>query len=252
MQVSFDPQDTTNLSRAFHNKPVAPGVLAVFQGGRRPDRFFTAWLMAGELGLPLVQAPVAVSGCVAVVDGGSAATVQTLPGSVVILSQDSPTSGPLPAVDLVIQFSSAGRPALQPPASSAPAGPQDRIDPACNFNVVIGGVSYGLCQAGAPASVAYGSRGNVYPNLVLRRAITLDASLYEWRMNIVHAQADVRTMALQHLDATGSGAAIRTWWIEGAWPARWTGPSFDSMASTLAMEEVEIGITRFDWLSGGK
>ena len=252
MQVSFNPQDTTNLSAAFHSKPVAPGVLAVFVGGRRPDRFFAAALMAGELGLPLVQAPVAVAGCVAFIVGGTVATTQMLPGSVVILSQDTPSPSPTPAVDLVIQFSAAGRPALQPPVGAAPAGPRDRIDPACNFNVVIGGVSYGFCQAGAPATVAYGSRGNVYPNLILRRAITLDPSLYEWRMNIVHAQADVRTMALQHLDATGTGAAIRTWWIEGAWPVRWTGPAFDSMASALAMEEVEICITRFDWLLGGK
>jgi phage tail-like protein len=252
VQVTFDPQDTTGLSPAFHNKPVAPGVLAVFVGGRRPDRFFAAWLMAGELGLPLVQAPVAVSGCVAFIDGGAVANAQTLPGSVVILSQDSPEPGVLPGVDLAIQFSAAGRPGLQPPVGSAPAGPRDRIDPGCNFNVVIGGVDYGLCQAGAPSSVAYGSRGNVYPNLVLRRAITLDPSLYEWRMNLVAAQADVRTMALQHLDASGSGAVIRTWWMEGAWPVRWTGPSFDSMASTLAMEEVEIRITRFDWLLGGK
>jgi len=249
VQVVFNPQDTTGLSAAFHAKPVANGVLAVFAGGRRPDRFFTAWLMAGELGLPLVQAPVDVSGCVAFVDGGTA-IVPPLPGSVVVLSQDAPPPAVERSADLLITFSAAGRPPLQPPPGGAPTAPQGRIDSAFNFDAVIGGVSYGLCQVGAPACVAYGSRGNVYPNIVLRRAITLDPSLYEWRMNIVGAQADVRTLAVQHLDA--SGAVIRTWWIEGAWPVRWTGPSYDSMASSLAMEEVELCISRFDWLFGGK
>lgn len=249
MHVGFNPQDTTNLTPAFHSKPLAGGVTVLCAGGQRQDHVFTAWLMAGELNLPLVQAPVSVSGCVAFIDG-FVSTVQPLPGSVVVFSLPGSAPGVLPPADIGIAFASA-TPA-PPPAISAPAGPQQRIDPACNFNVVIGDVSYGLCQVSAPATVAYGSRGNVYPNLVLRRAITLDPSLYEWRMNIVRAQADVRAMVLQHLDATGKGVAIRTWWIEGAWPVRWTGPSFDSMASALAMEEVELCISRLDWLSGGK
>ena len=64
------------------------------------------------------------------------------------------------------------------------------------------------------------------------------------------ASSDVRealpgevSESLQHALAVPSARIV---------PVRWTGPSFDSMASTLAMEEVEIRITRFDWLLGGK
>jgi hypothetical protein len=248
VQVGFNPQDTTNLSPAFHSKPLAAGVVVICAGGQRQDHVFTAWLMAGELGLPLVQAPVSVAGCVAFIDG-FVPSVQPLPSSVVVFSVPGAAPAAFPPADIGIAFAAA-TPA-PPPTIAAPAGPAERIDPACNFGVVIGDVSYGLCQVSTPASVAYGSRGNVYPNLILRRAITLDASLWVWRMNIVHAQADVRSMVLQHLDATGKNVAIRTWWIEGAWPVRWTGPTFDSMTSALAMEEVEICISRFDWLSGG-
>lgn len=72
MQVDFDPRETSGLSAAFRSKPATLGVLAVFGGGRRADRLFAAWLMAGDLGLPLVQAAVPVPGCVSFVDALSA------------------------------------------------------------------------------------------------------------------------------------------------------------------------------------
>jgi hypothetical protein len=65
-------------------------------------------------------------------------------------------------------------------------------------------------------------------------------------MNIVSAQADVRTVAINHLSA--SAGIVRTWWVEGAWPVRWTGPSLDSMAARPAMEEIEICISRVQWI----
>ena len=248
MQVDFNPGNTTNLSAAFRAKPLSDGVLAVFSGGLRPDRFFAAWLMAGELGLPLVQTPVGLAGCVSFIDNREIVG-RPLPGSVVVLSFDSAPAAMLAAADLVIQFSAAGRPAITPPAAPN-AGPVDRIDACSNFDVVIGGVSYGFSEVTAPACVAYASRGIVYPNIVLRRAVTLDTSLYGWGASIGNPVADLRTVAIAHLDPSGS--VIRVWWIEGAWPVRWTGPAFDAMASRPAMEEIEICISRFEWISGGK
>ncbi len=225
---------------AFRSKPAAWGVLAVFGGGRRADRFFAAWLMAGDLGLPLVQAAVPVPGCVSFLDGVSLAPSPP-PDSVVVFSQDNPPAAGLTA-DLVVQFPAAG-PSNQPPAP--PAAPADRIDPCSNFDVVINGISYGFSEVGALACVAQSPWGTTYPNIVLRRAITLNKDLYQWRMNIAGAQADVRTVSINHLSASG---IVRTWWVEGAWPVRWTGPSFDSMAARPAMEEIEICISRVQWI----
>jgi phage tail-like protein len=244
VQVVFDPQDSSGLSPAFRNKPVAEGVLAVFAGGWRAERFFAAWLMAGELGLPLVQAAVAVPGCVSFVAGPPAGAIQAPPGSVVVLSQDGAPPATGLSADLVVQFPAAASPNAPPATPSAT--PANRIDPCCNFDVVIGGVSYGFSEAGPLVSAAQNSWGTTYPNIVLRRAITLNKDLYAWRMNIVNGQADVRTVAVNHLSAAGD--IVRTWWIEGAWPVRWTGPSFDSMASRPAMEEIEIRISRFEWI----
>ena len=245
MQVIFDPQDASALNTAFRSKPVADGVLAVFAGGWRAERFFAAWLMAGESGLPLVQAGVAVPGCVSFVDGPPLSPIQATPGSVVVLSQDgAPPAGALSA-DLVVQFPAASSPNAPPPPTPS-AAPEDRIDPCCNFDVVINGVPYGFSEAGPLVSVAQGCWGTVYPNIVLRRAITRNKDLYSWRRNIVNGQADVRTVAVNHLSAAGE--IVRTWWIDGAWPVRWTGPSFDSMAARPAMEEIEICISRFEWL----
>lgn len=248
MQVAFTPGDTTNLSAAFRVKPLADGFLAVFNGGLRPDRYFAAWLMAGELGLPLVQTPVGLPACVSFIERSEAA--RPLPGSAVVVALDAAPANTLSAADVVIQFSTDGRPSITaPPAPTI--GPADRIDPCANFDVAIGGVSYGFSEVTAPACEAYGSRGTVYPNIVLRRAITLDASLYEWREALIDPVADVRTVAINQLAAPG-GSPVRSWWIEGAWPVRWTGPTFNAMASRLAMEEIELSISKFVWLTGGK
>lgn len=242
MQVDFDPQDTSGLSAAFRSKPATSGVLAVFGGGRRADRFFAAWLMAGDLGLPLVQAAVPVPGCVSFVDGISVAPAMP-PDSVVVLSLDDPAPAAGLSADLVVRFPAAGP--SNPPAAPS-AAPEDRIDPCSNFDVVINGISYGFSEVGALACVAQSPWGTTYPNIVLRRAITLNKDLYQWRMNIVSAQADVRTVAINHLSA--SAGIVRTWWVEGAWPVRWTAPSLDSMAARPAMEEIEICISRVQWI----
>lgn len=251
MRVEFQPLDTTGLTPIFRTKPLAGGILAVFDGGARADRYFVAWLMAGELGLPLVQTPVPLAGCVSFLDNRPNA-IPPLPGSVVVLSYDDLTPALEQTADLVVQFPGN---AVNPPTFPAPAGfAMDRIDANCNFDVVIGGVSYGFSEISPLTCVAYASRGTVYPNIVLRRAVTLDRSLYRWRMNLASPQADVRTLPIQHLSLQHlpTPEIVRTWWIEGAWPVRWTGPSFDAMASRPAMEEIELCISRFDWISGGK
>jgi phage tail-like protein len=283
--MDFDPSDTSGLSAAFRRKPVAAGVLAVFGGGRRPDRGFAAWLMAGELGLPLVHSSVPVAGCAALVEwqasslgagpaslatsvaaltgisgaAGVAVTAGTAPGiagtatalpsappgSVVILSVGDRVPDAGSPADLVVRFSATGRPPLLPPPVAVNPGPEDRIDPCCHFSVEINGREYGFSEVAALSCQSSGSRGTVYPDIVLRRAITLDKSLYEWRMNLVRGQADVRPLTISHLSAAGK--VVRTWWIEGAWPVRWSGPSLDAMASRPAFEEIEIAVSRFDW-----
>lgn len=288
MQANFDPLDTAGLSSAFRSKPVSDGVIAVCRGGRRPDRCFVADLMAGELGLPLVHAAVPVTGCLAFVDpypprpggsataasGGSALSPASVagmiassvgavtaaaggggsgmviprpgPGTAVVLSVNVPAPDLERAADLVILFSGAGRPDCTPPPAPARTPTDDRIDARSNFNVAIGGRSYGFSEVSRVSCDAHGARGTVYPNLVLRRAVTLNRDLYEWRMNIVNGQADVRSVAIHHLSPAMD--AVRTWFIEGAWPVRWSGPAFDSMAAQPAMEEIEIRITGFTWI----
>ena len=364
MPFAFDPRDTSNLSAPFRSVPVASGALAVFSGGRRSDRYFAAWLMAGELGLPFVQSTVPVAGCVAFLDwqpvpgsdayaspapswltdvlnprisvsvgdvgisigspvadptsgedglaittpfggisadgggnvhvvtpvsdlhfgpGASGGTLRTpnvlLPavqdvptpgdilnlgggaadalaslladlaiprGSVVVLSLAEPL-GILDAVAAVaVHFSAKSRPSPVPPPWPVPHGSQDRIDQACHFDVAIDGISYGFSEVTALACASHGSRGTMYPNLVLRRAITLDHALQQWRTNLVAGQADVRPVTITHLSAATE--PLRTWWIEGAWPVRWTGPSFDALGSGLAMEEVELVVSGVRWI----
>lgn len=281
VQVNFDPDDTTVLSGAFRCKPVAGGLLAVLSGGRRPDRYFAAYLMAEDLGLPLVEASVPVAGCVTFLEQhsttpGSAAAVSSsvglgsatgvsptafnrvnrvpgaapprpLPGSVTAFSMADPaTADTERSADLAIRFSGAGRSEFSAPPPVKRVSVEDRVDAACNFDVVINGRSYGFSDITMPSCSAHGAWGTVYSHITLRRAITLDKDLYTWRMNIVNRQADVRTVMISHLSAARE--VTRSWWIEGAWPVRWSGPSFNSMAAYAAMEEIELCISRFEWV----
>jgi hypothetical protein len=168
-----------------------------------------------------------------------------LSGSALVLSLDDPAPDLEKSADFVIRFSAAGQPPVVPPPATPRVAADSRADACCNFNVAINGQSYGFSEVSALACVAHGSRGTIYPNIVLRRAIPLNKDLYEWRMNVAGGQADVRTMTISHLSAAFE--ATRVWWIEGAWPVRWTGPSFGSMATCPAMEEIEICVSRFEW-----
>lgn len=237
--------------------------------------------MAEDLGLPLVEAPVPVAGCVTFLEPhskgpGSVAGVSSsvgagpvtgvspaafnrlaavtgvmppkpLPGSVVAFSMAELTTADIekPA-DLAIHFTRSGRPDFSPPLPTKRVIAEDRVDAACNFNVTIDGRSYGFSDISTLSCSAHGAWGAVYSHIILRRAITLDKDLYTWRMNIVNRQADVRTVMISHLSAARE--VTRSWWIEGAWPVRWSGPSFNSMATYAAMEEIDLCISRFEWV----
>lgn len=284
MQINFNPGDTSGLTDAFRAKPVSSGVLAVFSGGRRPDRYFAAWLMAGELGLPLVESCVPLAGCVTFIEHqlqtgnpggvlspggvltpggvlnpggvlgvpipGVAApkfgfAAKSIAGAVTVLSLNDPAPTLESSADLVIRFSADGRPVISPPPALGASGSQDRIDACCHFQVAIGGQPFGFSEISAVTMATQAARGSVHPNIVLRRAITLNKDLFIWRMKLANGEADIRPVNILHLSA--GSEPVRQWWIEGAWPVRWSGPMLDSMASRPAMEEIEIAVSRIDW-----
>jgi phage tail-like protein len=120
-----------------------------------------------------------------------------------------------------------------------------------NFRVIIGGVEVGFssvtglssetepsdeCQDG-PARLG---------NVVLRRAVDGSKHLWAWRQTAVDGREDRRDVVIEHLDDLG-GRVVNAWTLHEAWPRRWSGPSFDSMAGGIAMEEIELSYRRLTW-----
>jgi phage tail-like protein len=78
-----------------------------------------------------------------------------------------------------------------------------------------------------------------YPNLVLKRGVTGDASLWQWRRlvetgNIADARSNGTLVLLDR------GNPVATWRFVNAWPAKITGPELCGKGNEVAIEAVTI------------
>lgn len=83
--------------------------------------------------------------------------------------------------------------------------------------------------------------------LLLARAVDGDRTLYAWRREALSGRPALKNLLIRQLDRTGT-AALNTWRVQGAWPLRWTGPSFDALVEALAFEELELVFVDLEWL----
>ena len=87
----------------------------------------------------------------------------------------------------------------------------------------------------------------VFEPVVLRRALTRSTELYDWRRRIVDGRDDRRTVTIQQLERPG-GRVVNSWRLVDAWPSRWSGPSFDALATEVAIEELELVFADLVWV----
>jgi len=131
-----------------------------------------------------------------------------------------------------------------------------RVDPykGFNFRVELDGIQQGGFQevSGLDASTdAQDYREGTDPNhvrkltglnkysaITLKRGITDSAELWEWRLTVINGKAERRTGSIILLDDAGQ-EKLR-WSFKEAWPSKWTGPSFNSTSSAVAIETLEI------------
>jgi phage tail-like protein len=121
-----------------------------------------------------------------------------------------------------------------------------------HFRVVIGRRELGFAEVGPLSSATeHGlppeERAHRFETVVLRRALSQSTELYDWRRNIVRGKADRRTVTIHQLASAG-GAIVNSWRLEGAWPTRWTGPSFNASANDVAIEELELAYDELVWI----
>jgi hypothetical protein len=118
-----------------------------------------------------------------------------------------------------------------------------------HFRVIVGRREIGFSEVGPLSSVTElaDERVHRFATVVLRRALTQSPELYEWRRKIVAGKKDTRPVTIHQLASAG-GEIVNSWRLDGAWPVRWSGPSFDAAGNDVAMEELELAYDELVWL----
>lgn len=84
-----------------------------------------------------------------------------------------------------------------------------------------------------------------YSNITLKRGVTDDHSLWDWHKEAAAAKTQRKNGSIILTDESGEEKA--RWNFVNAWPAKWTGPSFNADANEVAIETLEIvheGVTK--------
>jgi len=78
-----------------------------------------------------------------------------------------------------------------------------------------------------------------YTNITLKWGVTDDHDLYEWHRQWVKGDSTTRKNgSIILLDRQGNEK--KRWNFYNAWPAKWTGPSFNAEGTEIAIETLEL------------
>jgi phage tail-like protein len=77
-----------------------------------------------------------------------------------------------------------------------------------------------------------------YTNIVLKRGVTQDTQLWQWRKAIEQGTPDRRSGAIVLLD--GERNPVRRWRFTEGWIAKFDGPDLNAKANDVAIETIEI------------
>jgi phage tail-like protein len=76
-----------------------------------------------------------------------------------------------------------------------------------------------------------------YPRLILQRGLTEEDNLLRWFWK-TRTQAERVELIID--GNARSGKSKRSWSFEGAYPVKWSGPTFNTSGATVAREALEI------------
>jgi hypothetical protein len=116
-----------------------------------------------------------------------------------------------------------------------------------HFRVLIGREELGFSEVSPLSSEADPESGEQFAHVVLRRALTVDTTLFDWRRAIVYGKRDRRSVTIHQLEGA-AGRIANSWRLVRAWPCRWSGPALNALESGIAFEEVELAFDDLVWL----
>lgn len=77
-----------------------------------------------------------------------------------------------------------------------------------------------------------------YSPVVLKRGVTTNRELWDWRQTVIDGQLVRRAVAITLLGETG--APVARWTLREAWISKWEGPHLRARSSDVAVETLEL------------
>lgn len=77
-----------------------------------------------------------------------------------------------------------------------------------------------------------------YTNIVLKRGMTNDLSLWEWRKQVIGGIVERKAGSIILLDEVGT--EVRRWNFREAWPSKWEGSALNSKTNESFIETLEL------------
>lgn len=77
-----------------------------------------------------------------------------------------------------------------------------------------------------------------YANIVLKRGITQDRDLWNWRQSVIEGNVERRNGAIILLD--DQRTEVIRWNFREGWPCKWQGPGLNAKNEEVAIELLEI------------
>ncbi len=83
-----------------------------------------------------------------------------------------------------------------------------------------------------------------YSNLILKRGVSADNSLWNWRQTVIDGVVERRNGSIILLDASRN--EILRWNFYNGWPCKWEGPTLNAKSNEAAIETLEIAHERLE------
>lgn len=89
--------------------------------------------------------------------------------------------------------------------------------------------------------VIYKIPGNLkYDNIVLKRGVTDDMQIWEWRKKVEDGKVDDARMSGTITMFNQENTPIAEWTFDNAWPVKVSGPTLNAGGNDIAVEELHI------------
>ncbi len=79
-----------------------------------------------------------------------------------------------------------------------------------------------------------------YTNITLKWGLTDDSELYDWHRQWIKGDPDAKRKNGSIVLLDRQGTEKMRWNFFNAWPAKWTGPSFNAEGADVAIETLEL------------